>query len=80
MKLIKIDDKSYDVEQMSDELKAQVASLRAAESKLSELKRDMSLVMTARGLYLRMLKKNLANVSPVNELIGDNVQKRKTKK
>lgn len=80
MKLVKIDGQSYDFEQMSDDLKAQFASLQAAESKLSELKRDASLIMTARGLYLRMLKKNLENVSPVNEPTGENLQKRKTKK
>ena len=80
MKLVKIDGQSYDFEQMSDDLKAQVASLQAAESKLSELKRDAALIMSARGLYLRMLKKNLANVSPINEPISENLQKRKTKK
>lgn len=80
MKLVKIDGQSYDFEQMSEDLKAQFASLQAAETKLSELKRDAALIMAARGLYLRMLRKSLANVSPVNEPTGENLQKRKVKK
>lgn len=59
MATIKIDGQDYDLEQLSEEAKAQIASIQAVDMKLNELKRDTAIVMTARNMYVQALKKSL---------------------
>lgn len=80
MNLFKIDGQEYDLDQMNDELKAQITSFQAAEAKLLELRRDTALVMTARSVYLRMLKKNLAEKGSVSSSVMARSEKGKSKK
>ncbi len=59
MATIKIDGQDYDLDQLSEEAKAQIASIQAVDMKLNELKRDTAIVMTARNMYVQALKKSL---------------------
>jgi len=59
-----IDGQNYDLDKLSDEAKAQIASIQAVDAKLNELKRDSAIVMTARNMYVQALKKSLEQVQP----------------
>lgn len=59
-----IDGQNYDLNKLSDEAKAQIASIQAVDAKLNELKRDTAIVMTARNMYVQALKKSLEQVQP----------------
>ena len=61
---INIDGQNYDLNKLSDEAKAQIASIQAVDAKLNELKRDTAIVMTARNMYVQALKKSLEQVQP----------------
>ena len=56
---ITVDGQNYDADKLSDETKAQIASIQAADMKLNELKRDTAMIMTARNMYVQALKKSL---------------------
>jgi hypothetical protein len=66
MAIIKIDGQDYDSEQLSEEAKAQVASVQATDIKLNELRRDTAITMTARNSYVQALKKELERLNPVS--------------
>lgn len=59
-----IDGQNYDLNKLSDEAKAQIASIQAVDVKLNELKRDTAIIMTARNMYVQALKKSLEQVQP----------------
>ena len=59
-----IDGQNYDLNKLSDEAKAQIASIQAVDAKLNELKRDTAIIMTARNMYVQALKKSLEHVQP----------------
>ena len=59
-----IDGQNYDLNKLSDEAKAQIASIQAVDAKLNELKRDTAIIMTARNMYVQALKKSLEQVQP----------------
>ena len=69
---ITIDGQTYDLNTLSDEAKAQIASIQAVDIKLNELRRDTAFVMTARNSYAQALKKSLeaagAGASPSPEI------------
>lgn len=56
---ITIDGQVYDASTLSEEAKAQINSLKAADIRLNELKRDTAMIMTARNIYAAELKKEL---------------------
>lgn len=55
MPTIKIDDKDYDIDQLSKEAKQQLEMLAATDAKLRELQRDLAITQTARNAYARAL-------------------------
>lgn len=55
MAIIKINNKDYDFDTLSDEVKAQLVSLQATEVKLAELQRDIAITQTARNAYATVL-------------------------
>ncbi len=59
MKTITIDDKTYDVESLSDDSKAQLASLQYVDSELRRLQAQAAALQTARIAYGRALKQTL---------------------
>lgn len=56
MPKIKVDDLEYNSEDLSDNGKAQLASLQFIEGQIAELKRRMSVYQTARAAYAAQLK------------------------
>ena len=56
MATIKIDDKDYDVDDLSEEAKAQVASLNFVDAELSRLQLKSAAMQTARNAYASALQ------------------------
>ena len=52
---ITIDDKEYLIEDMSDEAKAQVNSLKVVDQKIANLEQEIAIMKTARNAYARAL-------------------------
>ena len=59
MPTIKIDDKDYDLDQVSTEARQQLEMLAATDAKLRELQRDLAIAQTARNAYARALSELL---------------------
>lgn len=56
MATIKIDDKEYDVDTLSDEVKAQLASIQAVDKRLTQVREETAILQTARSAYANALK------------------------
>ena len=56
MTKITIDEKDYDVDDLSDEAKAQVVSLNFVDAELSRLQLKVAAMQTARNAYATALK------------------------
>ena len=66
MPIIKIDDKDYDFDQLSDNAKAQLASLQFVDAELQRLNAQTAVLQTARMAYAKALNDALpANASTV---------------
>ena len=59
MTTIKIDNKEYDLDTLSDECKAQLASIQFVDQELSRLQAKAAALQTAKGAYLQALKASL---------------------
>ena len=55
MATIKIDDKDYDIDDLSDEAKAQVVSLNFVDGELNRLNLKVAAMQTARNAYATAL-------------------------
>jgi hypothetical protein len=56
---IKIDNKEYDLDTLSDECKAQLASIQFVEQELARLQAQAAVLQTAKAAYLQSLKASL---------------------
>jgi len=59
MPTIKIDNKEYDLDTLSDECKAQLASLQFVEQELSRLQAKAAVLQTARVAYAKAIQEAL---------------------
>ena len=59
MPKITIDDIEYNTEDLSDNGKAQLASLQFLEAQMSKIKSEIAVYQTARNTYLTVLKNEL---------------------
>ena len=59
MTTIKIDDKEYDFDKLTDEAKAQIDSIVLCDRKLAELQSEAAIVQTARNAYVAALQELL---------------------
>ena len=59
MPTIKIDNKEYDLDTLSDECKAQLASIQFVEQELARLQAQAAVLQTAKIAYLQALKASL---------------------
>jgi hypothetical protein len=59
MPTIKIDNKEYDVDTLSDEAKNQLASIQFVDSELARLQAKAAALQTARMAYLKALQADL---------------------
>ncbi len=55
-----IDNKSYDIDQLGDDAKAQVANLQYVETELQRLNATIAVFQTARNAYVAALRPLLA--------------------
>jgi hypothetical protein len=67
MPTIKIDNKDYDLDTVSDEAKAQLASLQFVDSELNRVQAQIAVLQTARSAYAKAL--NDALPKPMGETI-----------
>ena len=66
MPIIKIDDQDYDFDQLSDNAKAQLASLQFVDAELQRLNAQTAVLQTARMAYAKALSEALpANAGTV---------------
>ena len=56
---IKLDDKEYDVENLSDQAKATLASLQFATTRMQELTNIQTLLQRAKNSYMDSLKQEM---------------------
>jgi len=56
---VTIDGKDYNVNDLSDKVKGELMSLRAAEQELSRLQTQAALLQTARNAYAGSIKREL---------------------
>ena len=59
MPTLKIDNKEYDLDTLSDECKAQLASIQFVEQELVRLQAKAAALQTAKAAYLQALKNAL---------------------
>ena len=59
MATLKIDNKEYDLDTLSDECKAQLASIQFVEQELARLQAQAAALQTAKNAYLQALQKSL---------------------
>ena len=73
MTQITIDDKSYDLDSLSNESKAHLGSLRFVDSEIARLQAQLAAMQTARIGYANALKAELAKTD-VLSLSGDTIK------
>jgi Family of unknown function (DUF6447) len=56
---ITIDGKSYDLDDLSKEVKQKLTSLRAADLEISRLEAQLAMFQTARNVYARAVQRDL---------------------
>ena len=59
MAILKIDNKEYDLDTLSEECKAQLASIQFVEQELARLQAKTAALQTAKNAYLQALKASL---------------------
>ena len=59
MATLNIDNKEYDLDSLSDECKAQLASIQFVEQELARLQAKTATLRTAKNAYLQALQKSL---------------------
>ena len=67
---IKLDDKEYDVEKLSDQARAALASLQFATNRMQELNNMQALLQRAKKSYVESLKQEMLS-SKGGILLGD---------
>jgi uncharacterized small protein (DUF1192 family) len=63
MNTIKIDNKEFDVETLSENAQAQIISLRSCDQRMQALQQEIAILQTARNAYSNALKAELPNES-----------------
>jgi hypothetical protein len=56
---IKINDKEYETEDLSDQAKQAISMLAMTDNKIRELQRDINICQAAQGVYTRILQEQL---------------------
>lgn len=59
MPIIKIDDKDYDTDKLSDEAKTQLTNLNVCDMEIQRLQAQLAIAQTARMTYARALNEAL---------------------
>ncbi len=75
---IKIDDVEYETDDMSDNAKAQVASLQFNEAHMNRLRNELAIADTAKIAYVNALKAELEKNSGSKKSSGSSKTKKET--
>lgn len=67
---IKLDDREYEVEKLSDQAKATLGSLQFATTKMQELTNMQALLQRSRNSYIESLKQEVV-ANKAGFLVGD---------
>lgn len=59
MPKITIDDKEYDTDSLSEDVKAQIASMRLADAEIQRLNIQLAIAQTARNAYALAVRQEL---------------------
>lgn len=59
METVTIDDREYEIDQLSDAAKAQLTNLRVVDQEIARLQQQQSIAQTARNAYANALKAEL---------------------
>ena len=76
MAKIKIDDVEYDTDDMSDNAKAQVASLQFNEAHMNRLRNELAIADIAKIAYVNALKKELENTGNTDKTKSSKTSKK----
>ena len=76
MAKIKLDDVEYDTDDMSDNAKAQLASLQFNEAHINRLKNELAIADTAKIAYVNALKRELESSGENNSDSKDKAKKK----
>ena len=76
---ITIDDVEYDTENMSDNAKAQVASLQFNEAHMNRLRNELAIADTAKIAYVNALKVELEKNKTAGEKVSTDKGRKKEK-
>jgi hypothetical protein len=68
MPILKIDNKEYDLDTLSDEAKAQLASMQFCDQELARLQSQAAAYQTARMAYAKALKEALPT-APIGDTL-----------
>jgi hypothetical protein len=79
---ISIDGKEYDTDQLSDELKGNLAAMQFTDAEIQRLQAKLAAMQTARAAYARAVQEGLNSpasaaapvVAPKVDLSGDTIQ------
>ena len=63
MPIVRIDEIDYELDHLTDEAKAQLASIQHTDKKIAELQRDLAIAQTARASYANALRELLGHGS-----------------
>ena len=74
MPIITIDEKEYELDLLSSEAKAQLASLQFVDAELARLNAQVAIYQTARMAYSTALKGSLPSQVDMSEVIVGNVK------
>ena len=75
MATITIDGKDYDTDQLSNEVKGNLAAMQFTDSEIQRLQAKLAAMQTARAAYARAVQEGLNGKSaPVADLTGDTIQ------
>ena len=65
---VTIDGTDYDLDEMSDNAKAQLESLVAVDKKIGEIQQDLAILQTARNAYAVALRDAIADTHQIGEI------------
>ena len=71
MPIIKIDEKDYELDTLSDEAKAQLTSIQFVDAELQRVNAQAAVLQTARMAYAKALNEALATHVNLTEIMGD---------
>jgi len=74
MPTIKIDEKEYELDSLSNQAKEQLASVQFVDAELQRIQAQAAVLQTARAAYVSALKESLPVAVDMSEVIIGNVK------